>query len=200
MSDHAIIDDVDEREFRDPLDLALDWAGAEALKWLVIGHVAFIVGLGFTLLFRIDNGAVWATPLFALPLLWRGRDHRLMQKVAVLLVGFTAAHWLAAYVSEQAYHDQAIMAGAVAGAIGAGVSLLLLAVFGLMRPGAAAIIFAVFGTLLLAAIGSMGVYLYQTTGSTNSGILGQLLNMLKIYTPWQLVFAYVLAKILRPDG
>jgi len=135
-----------------------------------------------------------------LPLVWRSRDYRLVQKVVVLLVGFAAAHWFGAYLAERFYHDKAILAGATAGVVGAGVSLVLLAVFGLMRPGAAAIIFAVFGTILLAAIGSMGVYLYQTTGGTDTSILGQLLNMLKIYTPWQLVFAYVLAKVLRPDG
>jgi len=200
MSDHAIIDD-DVDEFREPLNLALDGAGLEAFKWLVVGHVAYVVGLAVMVALRIEHGMVWVTPLFGLPLLWRGRDHRLWGKVAVLLVAFTAVHYLAVQLAIRSYGDQAaVVPGLVGGAVGAAGSFALAALFGLLRPGAATLIFAMFATVLLAAVGSMGVYLYLTTGAPNDSTLAALVQLLKIYTPWQIAFAYALAKVLRPDG
>jgi hypothetical protein len=200
MSDHAVLDD-DVGEFREPLNLALDGAGLEAFKWLVVGHVAYIVGLAVMVALRVENGMVWATPLFGLPLLWRSRDHRFWAKVAVLLVAFTAIHYLAVQLAVRSYQDQAaLVPGLVGGAVGAVGSFAIAALFGLLRPGAATLIFAVFATVMLAAVGSMGVYLYLTTGAPNDSMLAGVVQLLKIYTPWQIAFAYALAKVLRPDG
>jgi membrane protein implicated in regulation of membrane protease activity len=69
-----------------------------------------------------------------------------------------------------------------------------------VRPGAATWIFALFGVVLLALIGGLGVYLYLTTGARGDTLVSALMQLLKIYTPWQIAFAYVLAKVLRPDG
>jgi hypothetical protein len=71
---------------------------------------------------------------------------------------------------------------------------------GLGRPGTPSAIFAVFGAALLAGIGALVVYLYMTTLAGNEAFPGNWLQLLKIYTPWQIGFAYVLAKLLRPDG
>ena len=199
MSDAAILADEDPREFRSPFDLPLDFAAGSAFKWLVVGHVLFAVSLGLLAVEKINP--YWLTPLFALPLVWAGRGHKLWAKVAVLLVGFTAAHWLAMQLAQQvdAVHNP-MLPGLVAGGAGAGLALLLVFASGLARSGVATAVFALFGTVLLAGIGSLVVYLYMTGGASSAASAGQWVQLLKIYTPWQIAFAYVLAKVLRPDG
>lgn len=199
MSDAAILADEDPREFRSPFDLALDSAAGSAFKWLVLGHILFAAGLFLLAVVRINP--YWLTPLFGLPLVWAGRGHRVGVKVAVLLVGFTLAHWLAIQAAAQVDAvEHPMLPGLVSGGIGAGLSLLLIVVSGLARPGVPTAIFAVFGAALMAGIGSLVVYLYMTTGAGGGADVGQWVQLLKIYTPWQIAFAYVLAKVLRPDG
>jgi hypothetical protein len=67
----------------------------------------------------------------------------------------------------------------------------------LLRKGSS-LTFEAFATVLLGAVGSFCVYLYLTTGATADSLGSQVLQPLKIYTPWQIVFAYVLARVLRP--
>ena len=201
MSDAGIVDDEDPREFRSPLNLALDWVGFEAFKWLIFGHILFAIGLLLVLLADLDDGAIWVTPLFGLPLIWKGRGHRLGVKILVLLLGFTAAHWLAVKAATEIYAaPPSIVPGLVGGAVGGALSLLLCWVFGLLRHGAATLILALVGIVLLAGVGGLTVYLYLTTGDGGSTLLSGWVQMLKVYTPWQVAFAYVLAKVLRPDG
>ena len=95
MSDVAILDDEDPREYHSPFDLALNPAALETFKWLVLGHVLYAIGLGVVVYFHIDNGAVWVTPLFGLPFVWRERQHRLGVKMLVFFVGFTLMHYVA---------------------------------------------------------------------------------------------------------
>lgn len=202
MSDAAILQEEDPDEFRSPFDLGLDSAGLEAFKWLVAGHILFAIGLAAMVMLRIENGGVLMTPLFAIPLIWKGRGHRLWAKIAVLIVAFTAAHWLAAQVA-QSFNDDSrasLIPGLVGGGVGAAISLALCAVAGLLRPGVATLVFAVFATALLACVGSLAIYLFQTTGAHGASFVSEWVQMLKIYTPWQIAFAYVLARLLRPDG
>ena len=209
MSDAAILEDEDPREFHSSFDIALDWAGFEAFKWLVIGHIVYALGLALAFSLEIPNGVIWMSPLFAVPLVWKGRGHRLWAKVLALVVGFTIAHYLgmqAAWYTQQyqaslsTVVEPSLLPGFVGGGVGAIVALGLCAVFGLMRPGAATLVFSVFGIVLLALIGGLGVYLYLTTGARGDTFISALMQLLKIYTPWQIAFAYVLAKVLRPDG
>jgi hypothetical protein len=209
VSDAAILEDEDPREFHSSFDIALDWAGFEAFKWLVLGHIVYAIGLGLAFSLEIPNGVIWMTPLFAAPLVWKGRGHRLWAKVLALIVGVTAAHYLgmqaAAYAQQyqatlSAVPEPSLLPGFAGGAVGAVVALGLCAVFGLVRPGAATWIFVLFGVVLLALIGGLGVYLYLTTGARGDTLVSALMQLLKIYTPWQIAFAYVLAKVLRPDG
>jgi hypothetical protein len=201
MSDAAILADEDPREFRSPFDLALDSAAGAAFLWLVLGHLLFAAGLCVLVLSNVANGAIWITPLFTLPLVWAGRGHRLVMKVAVLLVGFTVAHWVAAELAGQVNAiTHPMLPGLIGGGVGGGLSLLLVMLTGLGRPGTPSAIFAVFGAALLAGIGALVVYLYMTTLAGNEAFPGNWLQLLKIYTPWQIGFAYVLAKLLRPDG
>ena len=200
MTDHAIRADEEDGEFRSPTNLALDGAGVETFKWLVIGHVLFAIGLIVALAAGVGRPGLWLTPLFGLPLLWRTRDSRFWQKAAALLIGFAAAHYLAAEAVAQYRQQDAWVQGLAGGAVGAAVSLAICSVLGLLRGSVATLVFVVFGVVVLALIGSMGVYLFQTTGTTGEGLLSDWAQMLKIYTPWQVVFAFVLAHTLRPDG
>jgi len=198
MSDVAILDDEDPREYHSPFDLALNPAALETFKWLVLGHVLYAIGLAVVVYFHIDNGAVWVTPLFGLPFVWRERQHRLGVKMLVFFVGFTLMHYVALMtVSGMSGNGVGFMRGFVGGAIGGGGCLLLCAIFGLLRKGSS-LTFEAFGTVLLGAVGSFCLYMYLTTGATGDSFASDLVQLLKIYTPWQIAFAYVLARVLRP--
>lgn len=198
MSDIAILDDEDPREYHSPFDLALKPAALEMFKWLVLGHVLYVIGLAMLLYLQVDNAAVWATPLFGLPFVWQEREHRVVVKALVFFVGFTLMHYVALKTVSGITGDQVgFLRGFVGGAIGAGGCLLLCAVFGLLRKGSS-LTFEAFGTLLLGAVGSFVLYLYLTTGASGDSFASSVVQLLKIYTPWQVIFAYVLARVLRP--
>jgi len=198
MSDIAILDDEDPREYHSPFDLALNPAALEMFKWLVLGHILYIIGLAVVIYFHIENGAVWITPLFGLPFVWQERHHRPAVKALVFFVGFTLMHYVALKtVSGISGDEVGFLRGFVGGMIGAGGSLLLCAIFGLLRKGSS-LTFEAFGTVLLGAIGSFCLYLYLTTGGTGNSFVSDWIQPLKIYTPWQVAFAYVLARVLRP--
>jgi len=197
MSDIAILDD-DEREYHSPFDLALNPAALETFKWLVLGHVLYVVGLEVVLYLHIDNGAVWITPLFGLPFVWHERHHRGAVKALVFFGGFTLMHYVALMTVSGITGDSVgFLRGFVGGAIGGGGCLLLCAIFGLLRKGSS-LTFEAFGTVLLGAVGSFCLYMYLTTGATGDTFASDIVQPLKIYTPWQVVFAYVLARVLRP--
>ena len=198
MSDVAILDDEDPREYHSPFDLALNPAALETFKWLVLGHVLYAIGLAIVVYFHIDNGAVWITPLFGLPFVWRERQHRLGVKMLVFFLGFTLMHYVALMtVSGMRGDEVGFLRGFVGGAVGGGGALLLCAIFGLLRKGSS-LTFEAFGTVLLGAVGSFCLYLYLTTGATGDSSASDIIQPLKIYTPWQIAFAYVLARVLRP--
>lgn len=198
MSDVAILDDEDPREYHSPFDLALNPAALETFKWLALGHVLYAIGLAFVVYFHIENGAVWLTPLFALPFVWRERQHRLAVKALVFFLGFTLMHYVALKtVSGMRGDEVGFLRGFVGGAVGGGGALLLCGIFGLLRKGSS-LTFEAFGTVLLGAVGSFCLYLYLTTGASGDSSASDIVQPLKIYTPWQIAFAYVLARVLRP--
>lgn len=198
MSDVTILEDDEPPEFRSPFDVEFDTTELEIFKWLVLGHVLYVAGLALTLLAGIPYGNVWITPLFGIPLLWRERrGPRLWAKALVFVIGFTAIHYLALYAAQHYASAGTYVPGLVGGLIGGAGALLLCALAGLLRPGAASLIFAAFGALMLGVVGSFGVGLYLTTGAADDTVPTALVQALKIYTPWQLVFAYVLSKELH---
>jgi hypothetical protein len=198
MSDVAILEDEDPREYHSPFDLALNPAALETFKWLALGHVLYAIGLAFVVYFHIDNGAVWITPLFGLPFVWRERQHRAGVKALVFFLGFTLMHYVALMtVSGMRGDEIGFLRGFVGGAVGGGGALLLCGIFGLLRKGSS-LTFEAFGTVLLGAVGSFCLYMYLTTGGSGGTIASDIVQPLKIYTPWQIVFAYVLARVLRP--
>jgi hypothetical protein len=197
MSDVAILDD-DEREYHSPFDLALNPAALETFKWLVLGHVLYAIGLAILLYLEIPNGAVWITPLFGVPFVWHERRHRGAVKALVFFLGFTLMHYVALMTVSGIRGDEVgFLRGFVGGAIGGGGCLLLCAVFGLLRKGSS-LTFEAFGTALLGAVGSFCLYMYLTTSPDGGSLASDLVHLLKVYTPWQIVFAYVLARVLRP--
>ena len=52
-----------------------------------------------------------------------------------------------------------------------------------------------FGPLMAQSI---CLFLYLTTGASGASLASDVIQPLKIYTPWQIAFAYVLARVLRP--
>ena len=201
MADIALPDDDEPEEYHSSFDLALGSRALDTFKWLVLGHILYVIGLGFVIYFRVPNGAVWVTPLFGLPILYHERRHRFWPKAFVFLIGFTVMHYVALMTATGLYHDDiGFVEGFIGGFVGAAGTLLLCGGFGLLRPGSS-LIFEGFGTILLGAVGSFCVYLYLTTGATGAAgdsFVSDWVQPLKVYTPWQLVFAYVLAKVLRP--
>ncbi len=199
MSDDALYG-ANDRDFHSPFDLGFDPVAMETIKWLLIGHLLFLIGLAVVTFAGIERGTVWITPLFVLPLLWYARNHRDWALIGVTVVGFTAVHYLAVDLTMRSYQpDAALLPGLIGGAVGGAGSLLLCAVFRLLRPGMPTIVFALFGAAFLAIVGSLGVYMFLTFGSRGSSA-DELVRMLWIYIPWQLAFAYVLSKVLRPVG
>jgi len=207
MSDDVSIYGDDGREYHSRFDLGLELAAMETIKWLVLGHLFFLVGLALALLMRLEMGPVWMTPLFGLPLLWAGRGHRQWARILVFVIGFTAVHYLAVSVATQSYasmllpNKNLLLPGFLGGAIGSAGALGLCALFRLLRDGVPTLILAAFGVALLAAMGSIGSYMFLTTGGAGSGFANAFIQMMWIYSPWQLLFAYLLAKTLEPiDG
>lgn len=84
--------------------------------------------------------------------------------------------------------DSILLAGAIGGAVGGAGSLLPCRIAGLVRPGADRMLIA--GAVVLAGVGAVGLSLTNIGAGTNLGLP-------PLYTPWQLAFAYVLARTLR---
>jgi hypothetical protein len=189
----------DGLEFHSPFNLGFDPVALETFKWLVAGHLLYLIGLAIALLAHWDMGNVWITPLFGLPMLWVGRKKPEWARIFVFLVGFTAIHYLAVQMAVRNSSGEAsLMPGLVGGAIGAVASLALCWIFRLFRPGGPTLVFALFGAALLAFVGGVGVYMYLNPMSSRSVFLDAYVRMLWVYVPWQIVFAYVMAKALKP--
>ena len=77
MSDDVSIYGENDRDFHSPFDLSFDPAALETVKWLVLGHLFYLVGLAFAVL------AVWK----------RGWDFTIRTVVSIGLVsGFSIVH------------------------------------------------------------------------------------------------------------
>lgn len=188
--------------------MGLDREAGRAFLLLVAGHVLFAAGLWALVHWQGPLLATWLiTPLFGLPLVAFGGRQRMLARALVLLIGFTAVHYLAETLAfsnirmatpktlfEVSFSREPIqyLAGALGGAAGAAgcFSLLLLTKF--MPRDGKAIGLAVLGTLALTAAGAIG--LYQLLISPGDAGLGP---WLILYTPWQLIFAAFLALLMR---
>ncbi len=85
----------------------------------------------------------------------------------------------------------ALVGGMLAGFAGAALSFLLLVVLGL-RAATAGLIAFLAGLLLLTAWGGAGLWLLGDTPEPKDLVI-------KLYLPWQLIFAFFLSALLRPS-
>lgn len=164
---------------------------------LAAGHLLFAAALVTVAEPLGDYGLYIITPLYALPLVLAGPKDRILVRILVLLIGFALVHYGASWCAAKSYRhpftgegltDSLLVAGAIGGAVGAAGSLLLCRIGGLMRAGAEIALMA--GIVLLATMGGVGLSLALGEESK--------IGLLALYTPWQLAFAWVLAKTLRP--
>jgi hypothetical protein len=133
-------------------------------------------------------------PLFGLPLLLLGGRAGWRTALYVLLL-LPAFHWAAvcaAIYSTNWRHSDSWVPGLAGGVTGALLSFLALAALRLARPRPAARMAA--GILVLALLGGFGIVRMDFLDGTGWGDYGLLLSL---YLPWQLAFAFFLARLLR---
>jgi hypothetical protein len=182
-------------------DFALSPEQRRAFLLMLAGHLLYAIAFYLAgMWLQIEYFNVWITPLFALPLLIWGPRDRLAVRALVLLVGFTAVHYVAMWAAissvpiptgRSGLSDSPWVPGAIGGAIGGIGSLGLCLLAGLLRPGTRSL--CLLGVLLLTLVGSLGV---ANTAFATGGA-ARIFGWYVLYTPWQLAFAYVLAKVLK---
>jgi hypothetical protein len=201
MSGEITATDEEDEEFHSAFDLGFGYGVLDTFKWLIAGHLLYVVGLLIAASMSIEMGNIWVTPLFGLPLLWAERKHRPWLKALVFVIGFTSAHYCGEWIAIKSYQpsaELALLPGLWGGLLGGGLALAACFVLGLCRPGVPTMVLGLFGLGLLGVAGALGVYMYVSGGPASDGPVAAVMHMLWIYTPWQVVFAYVLAKVLRP--
>jgi hypothetical protein len=188
-------------EARSRFDPGLDAAELRTFLLLLGGHVLFFAVFFAAGALLEGNSLYLAAAVYGLPLVLFGPRDRRLERVLVLLVGIGVIHFCAVYLAIQSVPipftrpgltDSVWVPGAIGGLVGAAGTFALCALAGLVRPGKR--VTMIVATLVLTVIGSLGV---------RFGILregppaGDFAPFVIIYTPWQLVFAYFLAKTLR---
>src|SRR4051794_15737292 len=116
----------DGLEFHSPFNLGFDPVALETFKWLVAGHLLYLIGLAVALLTHWEMGNVWITLLFGLPMLWVGRRKPEWARIFVFVVAFTALHYLAVRLAvRNSSGEPSLTPGLIGGAVGAVGSLAL---------------------------------------------------------------------------
>jgi hypothetical protein len=185
------------------MDFTLSAGERRTFLLLAAGHVLFVAAL-FTVAERFhEYGLYVIAPLFGLPLAVMGRGDRRLVRALVLLLGFALVHYGAVFCATQSFHipysesgftEEVWVSGAIGGAIGAGGAFLLCALAGLFRLERQGMLVA--ALIALTAIGALGVQIFfDHVGGTEG--MAPPTPYLFIYTPWQLAFAWFLAKLLR---
>lgn len=185
------------------VDFGLDAAERRTFLLLVAGHLLFVAAM-FTVAPQIgENGLYWIAPLFGLPLAVLGRGDRRLVRALVLILGFALIHYAAVFCAIKSvrvpftgggFTDSPWVPGAIGGSIGAVGSFALCALAGLLRPARRPQL--AMATAALTAVGAVGVWLLLGRMGKTDG-QETIASYLFVYTPWQLVFAYCLAKLLR---
>jgi hypothetical protein len=114
-----------------------------------------------------------------------------------VLILIPAAHFGAmtafmAWIGEMQELGNPLVTGAVAGFAGAALSFLALFVLGLRASGAGIAVFLA-GLLLLTGWGALGMKLLPEQPESIVDFL------VRLYLPWQLIFAFFLSALLRPS-
>jgi len=167
------------------------------LGLLVAGMALFTLALAFSPIRPAILAMFVLTPLFGLPWLLFGPYDRMLFRIAVVVLGFPLAHCLAVGAgfalalsrpgfpfTSAGLDDSMAQAGALAGLVGCGLSLLLCSLCGLTRSGKRTTM--ALGTLLLGGVGTAALcFINGERGYLATDAI------------WQGVFAYILAKVLR---
>jgi hypothetical protein len=162
------------------------------------GAVLFALALAAWVNLGRDDLMLWLallTPLFGLPYLVLGARARWRTALYVLLLlpaFHFAAIWGAMY-SVGSHNASGYVAGAAGGVIGALLSFLALAALRLVRPRPLAAMAA--GLVVLALLGAVGIQQMDFLSDTGWSQYGLILSL---SLPWQLAFAFLLARLLRP--
>jgi hypothetical protein len=135
---------------------------------------------------------IYLTPLFGLPyvLISRPGAMRIVYFLLFVPIVHNLAITCAAQVAgENLFEPADVVGGAVGGLVGAAASFAILALISRSARTLPALKTALAGTLLLAAIGAVGLHLaFQ---------LDENLSFVILYLPWQLVFALCLGRMLE---
>jgi hypothetical protein len=162
------------------------------------GAVLFAVGFAVWLNLGRDDlitCLVLLTPLFGLPYLVLGARARWRTAVYFLLL-LPAFHWAAVFATMYCaggHNASGYVAGGAGGVTGALLSFLAVAALRLVRPRPLATMGA--GLVVLALLGAIGIQQMDFLSDTGWSQYGLILSL---YLPWQLAFAFLLARLLRP--
>jgi len=159
---------------------------------LAAGALLFAVALAaFVMVAHEDmlGAAMLLIPLFGLPFLLLARRSGWKTALYFLLL-VPAFHWAAVSIAMYSFdwHDGNLyVPGAAGGATGALLSFLALAALRLARPRPVATMAA--GFVVLTILGVLG--LHWMDAIDDAGVI------LSLYFPWQIAFAFFLARLLR---
>ncbi len=185
------------------LDPGLDRAELRTFLALAGGHLLFVAGMFVIAPLIGDYGLYAITPLYFLPLLAVGPKDQLAVRAAVLLLGITVVHYFAVFLAiksiampfsgQQGFTDSPWVPGAIGGLVGAMGSVLLLMLGRMLRPGRRTTQWIAIALLTVIGAVSVRFAVFRTGSEGDNGVA----PLLWIYTPWQLTYAYLLAKLLR---
>jgi hypothetical protein len=188
------------------LDPRLDPAAIEAFKWLALGHLLYLAGLYASAVMGLTVEAAWLTPLFGLPwLVTRALDRQWFAPLLFVIAISVIHHYAQKIAVDNYVGNSNFIPGALGGAFGGACSLLAAWLLRLLRPGRYLVLPVAVATLALTAIGSLGVYFYLLKAGPHPGPqpppptgFEAVFVMMRIYTPWQIAFAYFLARLTKP--
>lgn len=138
------------------------------------------------------------TIAFGLPYaLWELTRRTNWLVIPFLIVLVPLAHYAAmtagfALIGEMQELSSPFLTGAAAGFVGAALSFLALYLLGLRAPGAGPMTFGA-GLVLLTAWGGVAMKLIPEQPERVLDVI------LPVYLPWQIIFAFFLAALLRPS-
>lgn len=180
----------------DAFHIGLNKAEQRTFLWLMLGHLLFAGALFWTIWAEIQFGNAWVMPLFGAPLLALGPRDRLAVRALALLVGIPVAHWAAGMFALLSLPLGAgmVITGGIAGLVGSAGALALLHLLGLLRRDHTTLRVAEIGIALLTFIAMLGVYHFLNAPGDQAA---NIVTWLWLYTPWQIVFSWVLAKTLK---
>lgn len=191
-----------------------------SLKWLAAGALLYALLLLVTMAgnpgeatWPVVGPSLYLTPMFGVPYVITtlhrpGRTRRILFFLILLPLIHVAANYVA-WSYAVAYFDLAVpgrdvpqnmIAGGLGGLTGAVLAFALLRLVRLTAPGRSSLVTMMFGTVLLTAAGAAGMAagLQWTDALVRKDDPGRQIIWYEIvHFPWQLLFALLLATLMR---